>query len=137
MKYHSTVTQHQTFLEFVNIHYSSKKVYKYDNYPSIKQLANGLVLISLTAYMFLKQFLELPHERSVQKWIADDISKQKGSQFEISNVENIIEKYIKDNNITSDDNFKVVLAVDAFSVKPNLIIEKKTVLLEVLFMMKN
>ena len=128
MHYHSTVIQHKTFLEFVNIHYSTKKVYNYDNYPSIKQLAIGLFLISLTAYTFLKQFLELPHERTEQKWISDDLIKQKGSQFEISNVDNIIENYIKDNNIKSDDDgFKVVLAVDAFSVKPNLIVEKNGV----------
>lgn len=32
--------------------------------------------------------MELPHERSVQKWISNNISNQKGSQFDYQNVVN-------------------------------------------------
>ena len=118
----STKKQEDTFFEYIRIRSRSQKVSNYESYPNLKILSIGLVLLSLSAYIYLKQFIMLPHERTVEKWIHDDIQKQKGAQFELTNIDNIIEEYIKENNIS--ENLKVVLAVDAFSVKPNLIVEE-------------
>lgn len=60
----------------------------------------------------------------MQRWISQDTKDSKASQFDLSYIRDIIKKYKDDNNFTEEKNFKVILGVDAFSVKPNLIIDK-------------
>lgn len=121
----SATVQQNFFFELFQITFKSDKISNYDVYPTIKNFAIGLFLISVSAYVFIRHFILLPHERTVQRWISEQIKDSKVSQFDLSNVNEIITNYIEDNNLTEQKDIKVVLGVDAFSVKPNLLIDKE------------
>lgn len=123
-----TTNQKNTLLEIVSINYDRRKIQKYKEYPTLKLLSIGLALISIAAYAYLKKYLYWPHERTVQRWISNEIKDQNDSQFDLANVDKLIENYITENKINDDQHFKVILAVDAFSVKPNLIVEENGII---------
>lgn len=117
------VRQHNILYELLHISQIKQKVSNYMIYPNIKQLSIGLFLISAAAFAYLKVFFHLPDERTVRRWIYDQIQGSIPAQFQLSNAQKILNEYINENNLKDVKDFKVIIAVDAFSVKPNLIID--------------
>ena len=120
----SSMTFHQkTLVEFHQSNNERESIRNYNKYCNIKLLATGLFIISLSGYSYLRHFLPLPHERTVQRWVSNQTQNSTPIQFNVTNSFEIIEKYIEYNNLNKTSNFKVFLSVDAFAVKPTLIID--------------
>ena len=114
----------KTITEFYQSYNEKGNIRNYSQYPNIKYLAIGLFIISFSGYIFLKKFLNLPHERTVQRWISNE-TQNTPIQFSLESSSEIIERYIKNYNVTQK--IQVTLSVDAFSIKPNLIIDENGV----------
>lgn len=109
--------------EICQINDDSRKVSNYNKYTNLKIFCIGLFLISAASFAYLRNFFPLPNERTVRRWISETNLETTPNQFLLSEAKNIIEKYIKENQINDIENFKVILSVDAFSMKPNLVID--------------
>ena len=110
--------------EIFQINELSGKITNYNKFYNLKIFCIGLFLISAASFAYVSNFFPLPNERTVRRWISEANQDTTPSQFILSEAKNIIDKYIKENQINDTEKFKVILSVDAFSMKPNLIIDE-------------
>lgn len=89
-----------------------------------KIFAMGILLISFTAFNYLRSFLPLPSRQALQKNFQADLSLKTEYLTDVKNIPIIVADYREREKISETEKIQAVLAIDAISFNPILKIDK-------------
>ena len=84
----------------------------------------GLMLISLSAFYYVRSKIPLPSRQTLNEFFSDDLDFRSDILLDLNQINTICNNYRKKENISQTEYIKAVIAVDAVSFDKMLKIDK-------------